>query len=455
MLLDYGEALKWSRKAAEQGSAHAQHLLGALYRTGMGVEKDQKKAVKWFRMASEKGFAPAQASLAASYHWGWGVNKNYPEALKLYLKAAEQDLPHAFTGLFEMYRNGEGVAKNNEIAIKWIRRLLAHKNPAPGNDYASVVAKMLSVIEEDAHRKAKRGDPLSIALLEEIFDKSKTEYTDTNRTIINQTKERLSSLPTTNETSTADDVAVIIGNSNYDKFSKDIPNVVPAHNDAKAFKNWIVEAKGVREGNIIYLKDATSAQIISAFGDERSYKGQLFNWTKPNISNVYVYYAGHGAPAGAAGSTFLVPSDSNSATIDLTGYPLATLYKNLSALPAKSIIVVLEACFSGSSQTGNIIPNTSGIFVSPKVPRTPKNITVISAGRANQIASWERDKSHSLFTKYFLKGMDGEADKSPYGNGDGIVNYKELGKYLDGTMTYYARRYYGRDQNAQIVTSVQ
>ena len=47
--------------------------------------------------------------------------------------------------------------------------------------------------------------------------------------------------------------------------------------------------------------------------------------------------------------------------------------------------------------------------------------------------------------------MSGEGDKAPYGNGDGKVTYGELGKYLEGTMTYYARRYYGRDQNAQIV----
>ena len=88
----------------------------------------------------------------------------------------------------------------------------------------------------------------------------------------------------------------------------------------------------------------------------------------------------------------------------------------------------------------------------PRVPVVPKNITVISAGAANQIASWEKDEKHSLFTKYFLKGMSGEGDKKPYGNGDGKVTYKELGKYLEGTMTYFARRYYGRDQKAQIVS---
>jgi hypothetical protein len=251
------------------------------------------------------------------------------------------------------------------------------------------------------------------------------------------------------------DVAVIIGNSIYSNQGRDIPNVMPAHADAESIKDWLVQTKGIREGNIIHLQDATGSQMVSVFGNDRSHKGQLFNWTKPNISNVYVYYAGHGAPAGDNSSAFLVPTDSNSATIELTGYPLATLYKNLNKLPAKSITVILESCFSGTSQNGNIISRASGILIAPKVPTAPKNITVISAGRANQIASWEQDDSHSLFTKYFLKGMSGEADVAPYGDGDGEVKYDELGKYLEGTMTYYARRYYGRDQNAQIVQSVQ
>ena len=46
--------------------------------------------------------------------------------------------------------------------------------------------------------------------------------------------------------------------------------------------------------------------------------------------------------------------------------------------------------------------------------------------------------------------MSGYGDKKPYGNGDGKVSLKELKRYLDNEMTYLARRYYGRDQNAQI-----
>ena len=74
-----------------------------------------------------------------------------------------------------------------------------------------------------------------------------------------------------------------------------------------------------------------------------------------------------------------------------------------------------------------------------------------------QVLQWMRelfgfpDSSSGLFTKYFLKGMSGEADAKPYGNGDGKVGYDELGRYFKETLTYFARRYYGREQTAQIV----
>jgi hypothetical protein len=115
------------------------------------------------------------------------------------------------------------------------------------------------------------------------------------------------------------------------------------------------------------------------------------------------------------------------------------------------VTVVLEACFSGASEGGSVIPNASPIYLKARQTEVPANITVIAAGGANQIASWERDKSSGLFTKYFLKGMSGEAERPPTGNGDGVVGYDELGAYLKETLTYFARRYYGRDQTARIV----
>ena len=77
-----------------------------------------------------------------------------------------------------------------------------------------------------------------------------------------------------------------------------------------------------------------------------------------------------------------------------------------------------------------MISNASPVFLKARTAAVPPNITVIAAGTANQMASWEKDKSHGLFTKYYLLGMAGAADAAPYGNGDGTVGYAELKRYF-------------------------
>ncbi|MEI6399130.1 MAG: hypothetical protein WCO71_10190, partial [Pseudomonadota bacterium] len=51
------------RKAAEQGNADAQNNLGAAYDSGEGVGKDQAEAVKWWRKAANQGDAKSQFNL--------------------------------------------------------------------------------------------------------------------------------------------------------------------------------------------------------------------------------------------------------------------------------------------------------------------------------------------------------------------------------------------------------
>jgi len=56
----------------------------------LGVVQDFKEAVKWFRKAAEQGNADAQYALGRAYHEGQGVDYNYTEAVKWLKKAAEQ-----------------------------------------------------------------------------------------------------------------------------------------------------------------------------------------------------------------------------------------------------------------------------------------------------------------------------------------------------------------------------
>ena len=206
------------------------------------------------------------------------------------------------------------------------------------------------------------------------------------------------------------------------------------------------------ESNLIFLKDATGSQLTEVFGSERDHRGKLFNWVKPGKSRVFVYYIGHGAPG-----NMLVPADASADQIALSGYPLDLLYANLSKTPAESILVVLDACFSGASPAGPVLGTRAmPVALTAKPAPTPSSasITVISAAASDQMANWEQDDSHALFTEYFLKGMSGEADKPPYGDGDGVVTLDKLDRYLKGTLSYWARRYYGRDQTAQITRGV-
>ena len=64
---DYAEALRWFRKAAEQGNADAPNNLGAMYYNGYGVRQDYAEAVKWYRQAADQGNADAQNNLGAMY----------------------------------------------------------------------------------------------------------------------------------------------------------------------------------------------------------------------------------------------------------------------------------------------------------------------------------------------------------------------------------------------------
>lgn len=120
---DDSEAVKWFRKAAEQGHADAQHYLGVSYHYGIGATRDYSEAVKWYHKAAEQGHAAAQYSLGYMYERGYGVPKDYSEAARWHHKAAEQGYATAQYKLGSMYENGHGVPKDYSEAVKWYRKV--------------------------------------------------------------------------------------------------------------------------------------------------------------------------------------------------------------------------------------------------------------------------------------------------------------------------------------------
>ena len=109
---DQAAAVKWYRKAADQGYAPAQAYLGYRYQSGDGVAKDQVEAVKLFRKAADQGDAYGEYMLGYSYNWGYGVPQDMVEALKWYRKLAEKGHANAQAHMGQYYQSGEGVAKD-------------------------------------------------------------------------------------------------------------------------------------------------------------------------------------------------------------------------------------------------------------------------------------------------------------------------------------------------------
>ena len=56
---DYAEAVKWFRKAAEQGFGYAQYNLAKLYWGGRGVLQDKIAILMWFNIAAANGHTGA------------------------------------------------------------------------------------------------------------------------------------------------------------------------------------------------------------------------------------------------------------------------------------------------------------------------------------------------------------------------------------------------------------
>ena len=58
---DDATALRILRRLAELGIPQSQYTLGIMYEQGWGVTQDDAAAVKWYRKAAEQGYASAQA----------------------------------------------------------------------------------------------------------------------------------------------------------------------------------------------------------------------------------------------------------------------------------------------------------------------------------------------------------------------------------------------------------
>ena len=178
-------------------------------------------------------------------------------------------------------------------------------------------------------------------------------------------------------------------------------------------------------------------------------RGRVWRYVHPRHgSDVVVFYSGHGVPGLKDRRAYLLPVDADPDGAEINGYPIDLLYSNLGKIDAaKSVHVYLDACFSGGSDRGMLVRSASPVYVQSALPdASVDRLTVLAAASGEEVASWDDEAEHGLFTRHLLDALYGAGDA----DGDGEVTATEAKTHLDDTMTIVARRTFGRHQNASL-----
>jgi ankyrin repeat protein len=192
------------------------------------------------------------------------------------------------------------------------------------------------------------------------------------------------------------DVAVIIGIEGYSS----LPKSDYSYDDARLVKEY-AKALGFRERNIELITDEKATKTTI----EKVLEVWLKNKAKPN-SRIFVYYSGHGSPDPSTGESYIVPYDGDPSYLSVTGYPLKRLYEKLGSLPAKEVIVVLDACFSGAGGRSVLARGARPLVLTTATAVSYPNMAILSATQGAQISTSSPERGHGVFTYYFLKALN-------------------------------------------------
>lgn len=209
----------------------------------------------------------------------------------------------------------------------------------------------------------------------------------------------------------ANTFVVIIANEDY----KSVASVPFAINDGRIVAKYFQRTLGVPATNIKMLENATYNDIRLAIAWLKNvcekYEGD---------ASVVLYYAGHGIPDASDKSSYLLPVDGDGRYV-ATGYKLDELYEKLGNMPTKSVVVFLDACFSGANRDGKMLASERGVALKSRPGQPQGNMVVFSAAQGDETALPNDQEGHGMFTYYLLKKIQ---------ETKGDVTLKDLSQYV-------------------------
>ena len=210
--------------------------------------------------------------------------------------------------------------------------------------------------------------------------------------------------------------ALVIGINDYAKW----PKLQYATRDAEAVRQILIEELGFTPDKIVSLENeaATRNGILTVFHD-KFVEGAI----KPN-DRIFVFFAGHGATRRLSSGRelgYIVPVDSDPENFSIDAIPMTELQNISESLPAKHVLFVMDACYSGLGLTRGVSSTT---FLRDNAKRIGRQM--LTAGGSDQLVADGGPNGHSIFTWTFLQGLSGKADL----NNDGFIPATELAAYI-------------------------
>ncbi|MDB9872602.1 caspase family protein [Alphaproteobacteria bacterium] len=219
-------------------------------------------------------------------------------------------------------------------------------------------------------------------------------------------------------------LALIVGVSSY-KNTK--AKAMYADNDALVFKDYATEKLGISENRIKVL--------VNDGADERDILLSVKEWlrrsAKPNKSDIYVFFAGHGLASQDGKNMYLLPHDGSPRLLDDTAILRDRLFADLKATNPKSVTVFLDTCYSGETRNEEMLIAGRPIVIKAKEQSIPNGFTLFSAASNEQISRPLEEAKHGMFSYFLMKGMEGDADT----NSDNKITAQELHNYVKENVT--------------------
>ena len=269
-------------------------------------------------------------------------------------------------------------------------------------------------------RVARAGQVSSFKIIAtDVYGNSDTKSITVSRTIVDSKVTYAALNPgQVKQQPPRDAVAIIIGIADY----KSLPKADFANDDARAFYDYAIRALGIKPENIKLLVDADAEEVEIL----RTFR----NWVPSKVqstTDVYVFYSGHGLPTADGQGLYLIPPRAARDLIDDTAIPFGKINAALQTAKPKSVTMILDACYSGQSRSGEtLFASARPVILKTENRLFPESFTVITASQNDQISSSNPDLQHGIFSYYLMKGMEGDADA----NKDGKITLGEMQAYL-------------------------